>query len=149
MAVFDRAIVSPDHHIVGKTARGDDVTVIARAEATNGALGIWSSVIAPGTGPDWHTHTREIEVFYVVSGNFRFWCGADIFEGGPGMTIVLPPNVPHQWKNVGTTPGELFTFVTPGGFEQNFLDIAELAVVTPEALESIDRRLGMADGPPK
>ena len=63
MGIFDRAIVSPGHHIIGKTARGDDVTVIARAAATNGTLGIWSSVIAPDTGPDWHTHTRETEVF--------------------------------------------------------------------------------------
>jgi mannose-6-phosphate isomerase-like protein (cupin superfamily) len=147
MGVFYRAIVSPGHHIVGKTARGDNVTVIARAEATNGALGIWSSIIAPGTGPDWHAHKREIEVFYVVSGSFRFWCGDDIFDGGAGMTIVLPPNIPHQWKNVGDTPGELFAFATPGGFEQTFLDIADIDVVTPEALVSIDSRLGVTNGP--
>jgi mannose-6-phosphate isomerase-like protein (cupin superfamily) len=148
MGGFDRAIVSPGHHVIGKTARGDDVTVIARAEATNGILGIWSSVIAPGTGPDWHTHKRETEVFHVLSGNFRFWCGTEIFDGGPGMTIVLPPNVPHQWKNVGSEPGKLFTFATPGGFEQNFLDIAELDAVTPEALAKIDARLGVVDGLP-
>ena len=104
MGISDRAIVSPGHHIIGKTARGDDVTVIARAAATNGTLGIWSSVIAPDTGPDWHTHTRETEVFHVISGNFRFWCGSEIFESGPGMTIVLPLNVAHQWKNIGSPP---------------------------------------------
>ncbi len=76
MAGFDRAIVSPDQHRVGKTARGDDVTDIARAESTNGALGICSSVVAPGTGPDLHTHRRETEVFHVISGTFCFWCGS-------------------------------------------------------------------------
>lgn len=146
MSVFDKAIVSPADDIAGKTARGDDVRVIARASATNGALGLWSSIIAPGTGPDWHTHSREIEVFHVLSGAFRFWCSNDIFDVGPGATVVLPPNVPHQWKNTGAVDGELFTIVTPGGFEQNFLDLAALDEVTDEAAAEIERRLGVAEG---
>jgi quercetin dioxygenase-like cupin family protein len=148
MQVFNRAIVSPGHDIIGKTGRGDTVKVIARARATNGALGIWSSIIEPGTGPNWHTHSCEIEVFHVISGSFRFWCGDDTFEGVQGLTIVLPPNIPHRWKNVGTLPGELFAFATPGGFEQNFLDIADLEAITPEALACIDRRLGVVEGAP-
>lgn len=146
MGVFDKAIVSPQQSLTGKTARGDDVMVIARATDTNGALGLWSSVIEPGTGPAWHSHSREIEVFHVLSGQFRFWCGDAVYDVGPGGTVVLPPNVPHQWFNVGDTPGEMFTVVTPGGFEQNFLDVAALDEVTDEALAQIDARLGVTDG---
>jgi mannose-6-phosphate isomerase-like protein (cupin superfamily) len=148
VAVFNRAIVATRDSRIGKTARGDDVTVIARAGETNGVLGIWSSVIAPGTGPDWHVHARETEVFHVISGRFRFWCGTEAFDAGPGETVVLPPNVPHQWKNTGTDPGELFTFVTPGGFEQNFLSIAALPEVTEAALLEIDARLEAPGCPP-
>lgn len=146
MGIFDKAIVSPRDDHAGKTARGDDVRVIARASETNGALGLWSSVIAPGTGPSWHTHSRETEIFHVLSGKFRFYCGDEEFDAGPGGTVVLPPNVPHQWFNVGDTPGEMFTMVTPGGFEQNFLDIAGLDEVTDEAIGAIDARLGVTDG---
>jgi mannose-6-phosphate isomerase-like protein (cupin superfamily) len=141
MVDFDRAIVSTLHSSSGKTGRGDAVAVIARTENTNGALGIWSTLAAPGTGPTWHVHTRETEVFYVVSGEFRFWCGTEAFNLGRDNTIVLPPKIPHQWKNIGTTAGQLFAFVTPGGFEQNFLAIAALPAITAEALAKIDAQL--------
>jgi mannose-6-phosphate isomerase-like protein (cupin superfamily) len=147
LGIFDRAIVSPQHSRIGKTARGDDIRVIARASDTNGALGIWSSVIAPGTGPTWHTHSRETEVFHVLSGSFRFWCGSEVFEVEAGGTVVLPPNVPHQWINTGSTPGEMFSFVTPGGFEQNFLDLGGLDTITDDAVAAIETRLGVTDGP--
>jgi mannose-6-phosphate isomerase-like protein (cupin superfamily) len=148
MSKFDRAIVTPRDVTAGKTGRGDDVAVIARAGNTNGMIGIWESVIEPGTGPNWHTHARELEVFRVISGTFRFWCGDEIFDGGPGTTVVLPPNVPHQWKNTGPTPGLLFTVVTPGGFEQNFVDIAAMPEITDAGLAEIDRRLEVTDGGP-
>jgi quercetin dioxygenase-like cupin family protein len=149
MSVFDKAIFSAGSIGTEKTPRGDDITVIARATQTNGMIGVWSSVIAPGTGPDWHSHSREVEVFHVVSGRFRFWCGSDVVDGGPGATIVLPPNVPHQWKNIGDTPGTMFSVVTPGGFEQLFIDMAALgANVTDEAMAAIDARLGVTEGPP-
>jgi mannose-6-phosphate isomerase-like protein (cupin superfamily) len=148
MAKFERAIVAPRDATIGKTARGDDVNVIARASDTNGMIGIWESVIEPGTGPDWHSHSRELEVFRIISGSFRFWCGTEVFDGGPGTTVVLPPNIPHQWKNIGTEPGLLFTVVTPGGFEQNFVDIASLSEVTDASLAEIDRRLGVTEGAP-
>jgi mannose-6-phosphate isomerase-like protein (cupin superfamily) len=144
MRVFDQAIVSPAQDQQGKTARGDNVAVIARAEQTNGMVGIWRNVIAPGNGPDWHMHSREIEVFRVLAGTFRFWCGADVFDLEQGATIVLPPNVPHQWKNIGSSPGELFAFVTPGGFERNFLDLAALGrVATVAEATAIENRLGV------
>lgn len=148
MGKFEKAIVAPRDALAGKTARGDDVRVIARARDTNGMIGIWDAMIEPGTGPDWHSHSRELEVFLVISGTFRFWCGDEIFDGGPGTTVVLPPNVPHQWKNIGTTPGMLFAVVTPGGFEQNFVDMAGLSQITDEAIAEIETRLGLTDGPP-
>ena len=59
MSVFDKALFSAGNTGTEKTARGDDITVIARAGQTNGMVGVWSAVIAPGTGPDWHAHSRE------------------------------------------------------------------------------------------
>jgi len=37
----------------------------------------------------------------------------------------------------------LFTVVTPGGFEQNFIDIAALDAVTSDAVDAIEARLGL------
>ena len=82
-------------------------------------------------------------MFYVVSGEFRFWCGDDVVDLGIGRTIVLPPNVRHQWKNIGATPSRLFAMVTPGGFEQNFIDLSNLDEITETAIVDIEAGLGV------
>lgn len=148
MAPFPRAIVSfPTDAPNGRTARGDDVLVKARSVDTAGRMGAWVAMIAPGTGPSWHAHSRETELFSVVSGTFRFWCGADSFIAGPGSVIVLPPHVPHQWINIGSDPGELFAMVTPGGFEQMFIDFRALGEVSEADVLAIESGLGVADSP--
>jgi mannose-6-phosphate isomerase-like protein (cupin superfamily) len=148
MAPFPRAVVSfPTDAPNGRTARGDDVLVQARAGGTAGQLGSWVSTIAPGTGPSWHTHTRETELFSVISSTFRFWCGAESFIAGPGSVIALPPLVPHQWLNVGNEPGRLFGMVTPGGFEQMFIDFHALGEVSEADVLAIESGLGVADSP--
>ncbi|MEJ0012536.1 MAG: cupin domain-containing protein [Bauldia sp.] len=141
MGIFDRAIVSTRQNHKGRTTRGDAINVIARAGETNGAVGVFGAIIEPGTGPVWHVHAREIEIMHVLSGQFRFWCGTEAFDAGADTTVVLPANVPHRWKNTGTTQGRLLTVVTPGGFEQNFLDLATLPEMTDEAIARIDQRL--------
>lgn len=144
---FNRAIVArPTDRRIGRTARGDEIRIVALGSETEGSIGIFEGSISPGTGPDWHVHTRETEVFHVVSGSFRFWCGPDEFEAGPGTTVTLPPNVPHQWKNVGEENGLVLTFVTPGGFEEHFIEIAKLDEVTDQAMADIDRKYGVKEG---
>lgn len=146
LAPFPRAVAAfPTDPPNGKTARGDDVLVQARSDATAGQIGAWEAVIAPGTGPSWHTHTRETEVFCVVSSTFRFWCGAESFIAGPGSVVALPPHVPHQWFNIGSEPGRLFAMVTPGGFEQMFLDFRTLGEVSDADILAIETGLGVTD----
>ena len=148
MAPFPRAIVSfPTTPPNGKTARGDDVRVQVRSAETAGRMGAWTAVIAPGTGPSWHTHSRETELFSVISGSFRFWCGTDSWTAGPGSVIVLPPHIPHQWVNIGSEPGELFAMVTPGGFEQMFIDFRTIGEVSDADVLAIESGLGVTDGP--
>jgi mannose-6-phosphate isomerase-like protein (cupin superfamily) len=148
MAPFPRAIVSfPTAPPNGMTARGDDVRVRVHSDQTAGRLGAWTATIAPGTGPSWHAHTRETELFSVLSGSFRFWCGTDSWTAGPGSVIVLPPHIPHQWVNIGTEPGELFAMVTPGGFEQMFIDFRALGVVSNADVLAIESGLGVTDSP--
>lgn len=146
MAFTTAVIGRPTDARLGRTARGDEIRIVADSAETGGSIGIFEGTIAPGTGPDWHVHSRETEVFHVVTGDFRFWCGDDVFDAGPGATVTLPPHVAHQWKNVGATPGLVLTFVTPGGFERHFLEIAALDAVTDAALAAIDAKYGVRDG---
>jgi mannose-6-phosphate isomerase-like protein (cupin superfamily) len=143
-ADFRRAHVSrPDGQRLVKSSFGEPLVIHATAADTGGAFGIWEASVAPGAGPLPHAHTRETEVFRVLEGTFRFWCGDETFEGGPGTTVTLPPHVPHYWRNIGDQPGRMIGIVTPGGFEQFFIEIDRTGARMPAELAVIEARLGI------
>jgi mannose-6-phosphate isomerase-like protein (cupin superfamily) len=145
MATFDRAIVSlPGSERLARTLRGP-AYVHATAIETDGAIGLWDVVVPPGKGPTRHTHTRELEVYRVIEGRFRFWCGDEQFDAPTGTTITLPPNVPHHWRNMADVSGRLFAIVAPGGFEQFFLDIDRTGAETLEQAIALQQPLGVIE----
>ena len=115
----------------------------ATARETDGAVGIFEGVIPPGHSVHWHAHTRETECFHVIAGRFRFWCGDDIAEGGPGTTIVAPPYRRHRWQNISDHEGRLLMWVTPGGLEGLFAEVDALSSPTPQAIYEIETRYGI------
>lgn len=120
---FEKPVLSlPGRQRVSDNGRGGGGIIHLTAEETGGMIGMWESHPAPGSGPGWHTHTRETESFHVLEGHFRYWCGDDIYDVEAGGVIALPPHIPHQWKNVGDTPGHIIGIVSPGGFERFFLE---------------------------
>ena len=110
---------------------------------TGGQISVWESVAAPNAGPPLHIHTREDELFYVLSGTFRFWCGEESFVGGPGTSMVLPRNVPHTFKNIGTTEGRVLAAAIPGGFENFFLEVERTGAKAPADLRVIAAKYGL------
>ncbi len=114
------------------------------AAATNGQMSIWESIAGPDQGPPMHVHTREDEMFYVLSGTFRFWCGEESFVGGPGTSMVLPRNVPHTYRNIGTTEGRILAAAIPGGFENFFLEVERTGSKDPATLDAIAAKYGLS-----
>lgn len=111
--MFNRAVVSkPGNGRNAKTPFGAHVVIHATAAETNGACGMWETFTPPSQGPAPHTHTRETEIFRVISGTYRFWCGDQEFDAPPGTVVALPPQVRHGWKNIGDTIGQMFVTVT-------------------------------------
>jgi mannose-6-phosphate isomerase-like protein (cupin superfamily) len=55
----------------------------------------------PGQGPDLHRHPYS-ETWIVRSGKVRFTADGQDVEAGPGDIIVVGPESPHKFKNVGT-----------------------------------------------
>jgi quercetin dioxygenase-like cupin family protein len=143
---FERAVASlPGRERVYRNSHGGEIYIHATAAETGGAIGMWETFSAPGTGPHRHTHTRETEIFRVIEGYYRFWCGDDVVEGGPGLTVTLPPRVPHCWRNISDGPGRMLAIVTPGGFEQLFVDIVETGASTPAEILALETALGIVD----
>ena len=57
--------------------------------------------------------------------------------------VVLPPHVPHSWRNISDVPGRIFASVTPGGFERLFIEIEASGAHTPEEIAAIEASLGI------
>jgi mannose-6-phosphate isomerase-like protein (cupin superfamily) len=54
----------------------------------------------PGAGPDLHKHPYS-ETWIVRSGRARFTADGNDIEAGPGDIVVVGPETPHKFKNVG------------------------------------------------
>jgi mannose-6-phosphate isomerase-like protein (cupin superfamily) len=55
----------------------------------------------PGEGPDLHKHPYS-ETWIVRSGRVRFTADGQDVEAGPGDIVVVGPETPHKFENVGT-----------------------------------------------
>ena len=145
---FEQAVVSSTQTGQVFYSFGRRNIMHATARQTGGAVGIWEAFPEPGMGVPFHTHAREDEVFRVLGGHFRFWCGDASFDGTEGFTITLPRHVRHRFLNIGDTTGQLLTMVIPGGFEQIFLDTESLGPdPTAAQLLELDQKYGVVDEP--
>lgn len=140
----------------GSTLNVLGVTHIYKATAseTAGAFSLWEDVVPPGAGAPSHTHTREDEAFYVLSGEIQVE-----FEGepgprrvGPGGFFFGPRHRRHGYRNVGDQPARVLVLCTPScGLDQMFAELdAAGAKGIPglEKLAAITARYGVTIEPP-
>ena len=102
----------------GVPDRGSDVKASGRS--TGGSLTVME--VAVDGGPPRHTHTREDESFYVLTGTVHVECGDDRFDAGPGSFVFLPRNLPQAFRSVGG-PVTALLIVTPGGLDSYFAEL--------------------------
>ncbi|MCF3641495.1 cupin domain-containing protein [Rhizobium sp. TRM95111] len=146
METFVKAVASvPGRQRTARASFGAPVVIHATAAETGGVFGMWETFTPPGQGPAPHVHTRETEVFRVIRGTYRFTCGGETFDAPPGTVVTLPPHVEHGWVNISDAEGQMFAIVTPGGFEQLFIDIEATDADTPEKVALIEARLGIVN----
>lgn len=91
-------------------------------EQTNGALAFMDSVIKPGHGNVPHSHGKEDEAFYLISGTFQFINGDQKLIAGPGDFVYVPRGTRHGFKNISAEPARMLIFYTPAGNESFFLN---------------------------
>jgi hypothetical protein len=61
----------------------------------------------------------------------------------------LPRDVPHGFRNVGSTPGRLLFVITPGGLEEYFLAVTKCPPPpNPAQLAELARPFGLTLLPP-
>jgi mannose-6-phosphate isomerase-like protein (cupin superfamily) len=84
-----------------------------------------------GGPPGLHTHPPE-EAFFVLEGEYEVGgMGEDGQEftvrATPGSVFYVPPGAPHNFKNVGATPGRLLIIYTSSAMERFPRELAAVA----------------------
>jgi AcrR family transcriptional regulator/quercetin dioxygenase-like cupin family protein len=102
---------------------GDYVTVKVRGAEVGDEYCMFEASTTPGFGPPLHTH-EWAESFYVLEGQFEFQRVAgdriETITGGPGTTVVVPPGVPHAFRNGLATMSKMLIVHVPAGLESFF-----------------------------
>ncbi len=96
------------------------------ASATGGAFGLVEHDLPAGQlGSPVHTHEREDEYSYVLSGRLSAQVGDSVIDAGPGELVAKPRGIPHAFWNSGTEPVRFLELISPAGFEEYFFELAE------------------------
>ena len=102
----------------------------AMASETGGQFSVWESIVPPGRGAPAHTHTREDEAFYVLSGEVLVEVEGmtDPLRLGTGAFLFAPRHRRHGYRNVGADTARLLVLAVPGaGLDRMFAAFDEAA----------------------
>ena len=78
---------------------GGTMSILLDSEATKGQLLVARSHTNEGVASPYHMHTREDEVFMMISGTAQFWCGeeeSELAEGGIISAQECAARLPHH-----------------------------------------------------
>ena len=101
----------------------------AMANDTGQQFSVWESIVPPGRGAPAHTHTREDEAFYVLSGEVLVEIEGvtDPLRLSSGAFLFAPRHRRHGYRNVGTDTARLLVFTMPGtGLDRMFAAFDEV-----------------------
>jgi quercetin dioxygenase-like cupin family protein len=128
----------------GSTLNVLGVTHIYKATAAETGGSLWEAVFPPGAGAPPHTHAREDEAFYVLSGQLTIE-----FEGEPAPRRIAPGGFffgargrRHAVRNAGDRPARVLILSAPScGLDQMF---AELDAATAAGMPEFSRLVAIA-----
>ena len=84
---------------------------------TGGAYCLLDIGLAPAMTVPRHTHTREDEAYYVLSGELEVIVGDEAFILRAGDALIAPRDIPHQLRNSGDVENHYLIMFSPSGFE--------------------------------
>jgi quercetin dioxygenase-like cupin family protein len=105
----------------------DRTTFKVLSEETGGVYAVLEQQIPAGHGPPLHVHRHESEIFYILEGEFEITLGGRKLTAGPGALVVGPRDIPHTFRNIGSSEGKLLLTVIPGRFADYFIEADRVA----------------------
>ena len=105
--------------------RGLGTRRVISVRDTGGAFGLVEHDLpARQLGSPVHTHEREDEYSYVLSGKLSAQIGSDVLHAEAGQLVAKPRGIPHAFWNSESESVRFLEFISPGGFEEYFFEVA-------------------------
>lgn len=128
---------------------GDVYRFLATGEQTDEKYAQFEAIVPPGGGPPPHTHSREVEGFYILEGEITFRIGDETVVATAGMFANMPIGVAHSFKNESDKPAKMVVTVAPAGLERMFFEFGvplEEGATTalPPTMDEIEKLLKIA-----
>jgi quercetin dioxygenase-like cupin family protein len=100
---------------------------LVRSADTEGRFALIEHTVRPrALAAPTHTHSSEDEYSFVLGGEIGVQLGDEVLSAGPGELVVKPRGVPHAFWNSGEEEARLLELISPGAFEQYFVEMAPL-----------------------
>jgi mannose-6-phosphate isomerase-like protein (cupin superfamily) len=123
---------------------GGTLAILLDGEATDGRLTVGRFDVGEGEAPPFHMHTREDEVFMLISGSALVWYGDEEMRLSAGGIVYLPRGVPHAYR-ITSKKADLLMICTPAGIEGMFRHAGrDRATPRPDGFEIRSDRLAEA-----
>jgi mannose-6-phosphate isomerase-like protein (cupin superfamily) len=116
----ERSVDEPRAIVVrpGQGKRVGNVEFLARSDDTP-RFNLAVVTIEPhGNGPGMHSHASEDDSFYMLEGELLFTVDGDDVVAGPGTFLLVPPGVPHSFRNPTDRVARLVNVHAPAGFDR-------------------------------
>lgn len=122
---------------------------LVESAATDARFALIEHRIPPRTlAAPMHTHEREDEYSYVLSGRMGAQIGDEVVDAGPGELVVKPRGIPHAFWNAGDEETVLLELISPGDFAEYFRELSPILMGDGppdfEKLGEIQARYGLA-----
>ena len=95
------------------TPYGDTLRWITGEEETGGAYSMHERIAPPGSRSTPHSHSKLIESFYVLEGEFAFEIGGEPRDGSPGSFVSAVLGIEHAWRVLGDVPARALVLFAP------------------------------------
>src|SRR5437870_1816686 len=108
-----RAAVWPGEGERLAMSTGVGVVYKIAGEETGGAFAVVEHPVAPGAFVPPHTHAREDELSYVLTGEIGVMVVDQELAAPAGTYVFKPRGVPHAFWNAGSAPARILELIWP------------------------------------
>jgi mannose-6-phosphate isomerase-like protein (cupin superfamily) len=110
---------------------------IMAGDVSEGRFSLVEHPVAPrGLAAPVHLHAQEDEFSFVLEGRWGFQLASEVVYAEPGDLVYKPRDVWHTFWNATDEPARLLEIISPAGFEQLFVELAELLRTDPDNAEA-------------